>query len=211
MAFIRLEYQRTFAFFKRLLRPVLLLLALFFVVAAATHFTLLAQYRDDPAKMAQQIAQLTELMDGKDLVDESGQLSAFGLFCNNFIASGMAVVAGVVPFIFAPLAALGLNASLIGMVSAIMAVSETGGLYELAVSIAPHGVFEIPALLISSAMGVALCLDISARILYKSRDMSFLAFLAELARLSVLVVVPLLAVAAVMEAYLTPALMAMLL
>ncbi|HWP52067.1 MAG TPA: stage II sporulation protein M [Clostridia bacterium] len=211
MAFIRMEYQTAFAFLKRLLRPILLMLAIFFIVAVATHFILSTQYREDPAKMAQQIAQLEELINDKDLIDESGRLSAFGLFCNNFMASGMAVVAGVVPFIFIPLAALGLNASLIGMISAIMAVSGTGGLYELAVSVAPHGVFEIPALLISAAMGVALCIDISKRILYKKRDLSFLTFISELVRLSVLVVVPLLVVAAMLEAYLTPALMAMLL
>lgn len=211
MAFIKMEYQRAFAFLKRLLVPILLMLAVFFAVAVAAHFVFSAQYRADPAKMEQQISQLTELISEKDLVDESGQLSVLGLFFNNFIASGMSVVTGVVPFIFVPMAALAINAALIGMISAIMATTGAGGLYELVVSIAPHGVFEIPALLISSAMGIALCLDISARILYKKRALSFLALLAELARLSVLVVVPLLAVAAVLEAYLTPALMAMLL
>ncbi len=211
MAYIVYEYQRALAFLKRLLVPMLLLLAMFFVVAVATHFALSAQYRADPAQMEKQMAQLAELISEKDLLDESGQLSVLGLFFNNFIASGMAVVTGVVPFIFIPLAALALNASLIGMISAIMATSGTGGLYELVVSIAPHGVFEIPVLLVSTAMGVALCMDISARLLYKRREMTFLTLLAEIARLSVLVVVPLLAVAAVLETYLTPALMAILL
>ena len=211
MAYIIYEYQRAWAFLRRLLRPVLLLLALFLVVAVAAHFILAAQYRDDPDSMQRQIAQLAAMIDSKDLVDESGRLSALGLFFNNFVATGMSVVAGVVPFIFVPLAALALNASIVGMISAIMAASGQGGLYELAVSVAPHGVFEIPALLIGAAMGCTLCVDISARILYKRREMSFLALLSELARLSVLVVVPLLAVAAMLEAYLTPVLMVMLL
>lgn len=211
MAYIIYEYQRAWAFLRRLLRPVLLLLALFLVVAIATHFILAAQYRDDPDSMQRQIAQLAAMIDSKDLVDESGRLSALGLFFNNFVATGMSVVAGVVPFIFVPLAALALNASIVGMISAIMAASGQGGLYELAVSVAPHGVFEIPALLIGAAMGCTLCVDISARILYKRREMSFLALLSEVARLSVLVVVPLLAVAAMLEAYLTPVLMVMLL
>lgn len=211
MAFMITEYQRTFLFLKRLRRPVLLMFVVFIISAATTHLTVSAQYRTDPAKRDQQITQLTELIDEKDLVDENGQISALGLFCNNFIASGTAVVLGVVPFIFLPLAIPVINASLLGLVSAIMATSEVGGFYELAVSIAPHGVFEIPALLISAAMGLTLCMDISARILRRRRDMPFLMLLAELARLAVLVVVPLLAVAAVLEAYLTPALMALLL
>ena len=211
MASIVYEYKRAFSFLKRLLMPIFLLLILFFVVAVATHFVLSAQYRADPARMATQIEQLTALISEKDLVDESGQLSVLGLFFNNFIASGMSVVMGIVPFIFIPLAALALNASLIGMISAIMATTGEGGLYELVVSIAPHGVFEVPALLICAAMGVVLCMDISAWILYKRREMPFLTLLAEIARLSVLVVVPLLAVAAVLEAYLTPVLMAILL
>ena len=211
MASIVYEYQRAWAFLKRLLRPALLLLALFLVVAVATHFILAAQYRGDHATMERQLAQLAEMIDSKELVDESGRLSASGLFFNNLIAAGMSVVTGVVPFIFVPVAALALNASIIGMLSAIMTVSGRGGFYELAVSVAPHGIFEIPALLIGAAMGCVLCADISARILYKRRDMSFLALLSEMARLSVLVVVPLIAVAAILEAYLTPVLMVMLL
>ncbi|MDF3003903.1 MAG: hypothetical protein K0S22_375 [Oscillospiraceae bacterium] len=211
MSFIVMEYQRAFAFLRRLLIPLLLMLAVFVAAAVVAHFSFSAQYRADPAKMEQQMAQLAELFDEKDVISESGQLSAVGLFFNNFIASGMSVVIGVVPFIFVPLAALAFNAALIGMISAIMATTGAGGLYELLISVAPHGVFEIPALIISSAMGIALCLDVSARVLYRKRDMSFLMLLAELARLSVLVVVPLLAVAAVLEAYLTPTLMAILL
>lgn len=211
MAFIIMEYQGVYQFLKQLCRPILLMLAVFIIAAATTHWTLSAQYRADPAKRDQQIAQLTQLMDEKDLIDENGQISALGLFCNNFVASGTAVVIGVIPFIFLPVAMPVINASLLGLVSAIVTTSGTGGFYELAVSIAPHGVFEIPALLISAAMGLTLCMDISARILRRRRNLPFLTLLADLARLSVLVVVPLLAVAAVLEAYLTPALMAMLL
>lgn len=211
MTAIVYEYQKVWLFLKRLLRMVLLLLALFLAVAVVTHFILAAQYREDPASMARQMAQLAAMIDSKALVDESGHLSASGLFFNNFVATGMSVVAGVVPFLFVPLAALGLNASIMGMLSAMMTASGQGGLYELAVSVAPHGVFEIPALLLGAAMGCTLCVDISARILYRRRDMPFLVLLSDMARLSVLVVVPLLAVAALLEAYLTPVLMVMLL
>ncbi|WMJ85035.1 stage II sporulation protein M [Oscillospiraceae bacterium LTW-04] len=211
MTFIIMEYQRAFKFLRRLLVSILLMLVVFFAVAITAHFVFSAQYQADPTKMEQQIMQLSEMFNEKDVINESGQLSVMGLFFNNFIASGMAVVTGVVPFIFVPLAALALNAVLVGIISAIMGTAGIGGPFELVVSIAPHGVFEIPALLISAAMGIALCLDISARVLYKKRDMSFLTLLAELARISVLVIVPLLAVAAVLEAYLTPALMAILL
>lgn len=205
------EYRRAWAFLKRLLRPFLLLLLLFLAVAVAAHFILEAQYRGDPAMMRQHMSQLMAMLDGKDLLDENGRLSAWALFLNNFLAAGMAVVTGLMPFLFIPLATLSLNASVIGVLSAIIAVSEQGSLCALAVSVLPHGIFEIPALLIGVAMGCTLCLDISARMLRRRRDLPFLALLFEIIRLSALVVVPLLAVAAVIETYGTPALMDMLL
>lgn len=211
MTFIMAEYQRAFKFLWRMRTLIFLMLIIFFAAAVTMHFVLSAQYQTDPAKIEQQLVQLSQLFNEKDIIDESGQLSAIGLFFNNFIASGMAVAAGVVPFIFVPLAALALNASIVGLISAIMGAMGMGGFFELVVSIAPHGVFEIPALLISTAMGVTLCLDITARILRKKRDMPFGTLLAELVRIFVLMVVPLLAAAAVLEAYLTPALMAILL
>lgn len=205
------EYRKALAFLKRLLRPFLLLSLLFLAVAVATHFILAARYRGDPALMQQHMAQLMALIDGKDLLDENGRLSAWALFLNNFLAAGMAVVTGLLPFLFVPLVTLSLNASIVGVLSAIMAVSGQRSLYVLAVSVLPHGIFEIPALLIGVAMGCTLCFDISARILYRRRDLPFLVLLFEMIRLLVLVVVPLLAVAAVIETYGTPALMDMLL
>ncbi|MFV0496700.1 MAG: stage II sporulation protein M [Candidatus Fimivivens sp.] len=211
MTFMLIEYQRAFETLKRLRFLIFLMLVVFFAVAIAAHFVFSAQFQADSAKMEQQMMRLAELFNEKDVLDASGQLSVTGLFFNNFIASGMAVVMGGIAFLFVPLASLALNAAIVGVMSAIMSTAGIGGFFDLVVSIAPHGVFEIPALLISTAMGVALCLDISARILRKKRDRSFSALLAEIARVSVLVVVPLLAVAAVLEVYLTPALMAILL
>lgn len=211
MEFFKSEYKGAFKFLKRLRLLILILVILFFVVAVASHYILSDIYKNDPAKMQEQIQQLMEMMESKDLLDESGQISAFGLFCNNFIASGISVAMGVVPFLFIPLIMLLINAVLIGVVSAIMSVASIGGFYEMFVSVAPHGIFEIPALLICVAMGLALCKDISARIIYRKRGMPFLQMITELLRVTVLVVVPMLMIAAVIEAYITPTLMGLLL
>lgn len=211
MDYIKLEYAAALAFLKRIGRTVLLTTAMFFIAGIAGHFIFTALYESEPAQLENHRQILFSMMQSKDLLSESGQISATALFFNNFVAAGMAVVLGVVPFLFVSIGALGVNAAILGMLSAMMAQETHDSLYQMVVSIAPHGIFELPALFIAGGMGLMLCLDISARIIYRRRPMPFLTLLCEMLRLFVLVVIPLLVVAAVVEAYLTPVVMQLLL
>ena len=211
MNHIKLEYAAAMAFFKRISRMVLLTTVFFFVAGIIAHFIFAALYQSDPAQLESHQQMLYSMMESKDLLDENGQISATALFFNNFVAGGMAVVLGVVPFLFIPTVALGINAAILGMLSAMMAQTDSNAMYQLVVAVAPHGIFELPALFICGGIGLMLCRDISARILYRPRPMPFLTLLCEMLRLFVLMVVPLLALAAVVEAYLTPIVMQILL
>ena len=209
--FIIAEYKGVFAFLRRLARMVLLTAGFFLIAAVAVHFILTGIYHSEPEQLAMHREMLYTMMQSKDLIDDSGRISALALFFNNFIASGMSVALGAIPFLFLSAFTLGLNGALLGMVSAMISGEVPNIFYYLAVSIAPHGVFELPALFICGAMGMKLCLEVSARMLYRPRALPLFGLLGEMLRLMVLLVVPLLAAAAIVEAYLTPVLMQQLL
>ena len=97
---------------------------------------------------------------------------------------------------------MALNAGMLGVVSAAalrMGIPPAA----LAASLLPHGVFEIPALLISGTMGLTFCHSIVRRILHLPEPLPLIVLIHELLRTTVLVVLPLLALAAVIEAQVT--------
>ncbi len=146
--------------------------------------------------------QVGELLDSKQIADETGQLDAFRLFLANFWASGITLLYGGVPFLYLPLWPMALNAGMLGVVSAAalrMGIPPAA----LAASLLPHGVFEIPALLISGTMGLTFCHSIVRRILHLPEPLPLIVLIHELLRTTVLVVLPLLALAAVIEAHVT--------
>lgn len=139
------------------------------------------------------------------LVDEAGQFSAVGLFFNNLRAMTLSAAYGFIPFVYFPAFSLGVNSILLGM----MAAYYTHNGYSLllyAAGILPHGIFELPALVLSLACGLYLCHAIT-RYVRENEKGVMKPLLLDMARLFLLVLVPLLAAAAVVEAYVTPLVM----
>ena len=133
-----------------------------------------------PSLRTMLVQQVYGLVSGMDVTDESGALSVGGLFVNNLEACLMIMLYGLIPYVHLPALAMGLNAMLLGVLGAQMVASgQSLALYFLA--LLPHGIFEIPALVLSFAMG-------------------------QISALCISVVIPLLAVAATVEAYVTPTL-----
>ena len=138
-------------------------------------------------------------------MDESGALSVGGLFVNNLEACLMIMLYGLIPYVHLPALAMGLNAMLLGVLGAQMVASgQSLALYFLA--ILPHGIFEIPALVLSFAMGLYLCGQLTNRIRGREGALSFWDCMEQISALCISVVIPLLAVAATVEAYVTPTL-----
>ena len=124
------------------------------------------------------------------IIRDDGSFSALALFGNNLRAMVMTVLYGFIPFLYLPALSLGLNAAIIGMLAALM-----DGQWLL--------LFEVPALLLSLAAGLCLCRNINRYIRCNEKGM-MKPLLLDLLRVVGLLVVPLLALAAVMEAYVTP-------
>ena len=151
------------------------------------------------------IGYFMDMIDSSAVMDDAGNFSAVGLFFNNLRAMVMTVLYGFIPFLFLPALSLGVNAIIVGVMAAYYSNSGISMLAFFA-GILPHGVFELPALILSLAAGLYLCQSINTYIRHNEKGV-MKPLLLDLLRLVALVVLPLLIVAAVMEAYVTPAVM----
>lgn len=143
-----------------------------------------------------------EVVADSGIVRDDGSFSALALFGNNLRAMVLSTLYGFVPFLYLPALSMGVNAILLGMVAS----SVNGQWLLLAAGILPHGIFELPALCLSLAAGLCLCQNIN-RYIRKNEKGFMKPLLLNILRVTGLVVIPLLVVAAIMESYVTPAVM----
>lgn len=121
------------------------------------------------------------------------------IFVNNLEACILLFLGGAT-FGILTLLILGLNGIVIGAVTEI--VSSGHSALFIAAAIVPHGIFEIPAFIIAATLGFCMAQSLIAE-WYGAADTASDAL--RLSRLFLLYVVPLIAVAAVVEAFITPA------
>jgi uncharacterized membrane protein SpoIIM required for sporulation/ABC-type transport system involved in multi-copper enzyme maturation permease subunit len=153
---------------------------------------------EDIAKLIERARQTPDVMRLRD------NFSAPFLFINNTRAILTILVAGLVSF-----SVLGILLYLvnIGLIGGLFGAFELLGIPPWPLFLAgvlPHGIFEIPALMIGSAavlyIGVALVTPQTG----KSMGEVIVTLLADWVKIFIGVVVPLLALAAVIESYVTP-------
>lgn len=138
-----------------------------------------------------------------EILTESGGLSAAGLFRNNLTACFFAIAYGLIPFFYLPAATLGINAMLIGFVGGYFAANHLSPVLFIA-ALLPHGIFELPALILAFSAGLELCREITGRCRGQEGSLPLVQSLSNAGRIYLFPILPLLAVAAVMEAYVTP-------
>ena len=143
-----------------------------------------------------------EIVADSGIVRDDGSFSALALFGNNLRAMVLSTLYGFIPFLYLPALSMGVNAILLGMVAS----SVNSQWLLLAAGILPHGIFELPALCLSLAAGLCLCQNIN-RYIRKNEKGLMKPLLLNILRVTGLVVIPLLVVAAIMESYVTPAVM----
>lgn len=133
---------------------------------------------------------------------EDGTISAFMLFTNNVQAAFTTVLYGFIPFVKLPVISLGTNAILLGAFAAYYLHNGMSMVVYLAALI-PHGIFEIPAIIYAIALGIYLCEQVTRRLRTKQTGLVRKAWI-EISRVIVLRVVPMLLIASLVEAYITP-------
>ena len=142
-----------------------------------------------------------------DLSNLQGSINAPSLFLNNTRAVAFMFLAGLVSFSVLGILLYMVN---IGVIGGLFALFELLGMNPwpmFLAGVAPHGIFEIPALIIGSAVVLYIGASIVTPQTGKSMGEVVLELLADWVKIFLGVVVPLLAIAAVVEAFIKPGLL----
>jgi uncharacterized membrane protein SpoIIM required for sporulation len=142
-----------------------------------------------------------------DLSNLQGSINAPFLFLNNTRAVAFIFLAGLVSFSVLGILLYMVNIGLIGGLFALFELLGMNPWPMFLAGVAPHGIFEIPALVIGSAVVLYMGASLVTPQTGKSMGEVILELLADWVKIFLGVVVPLLVVAAVIEAYVTPGLL----
>lgn len=175
--------------------------AIAFPILVILSFTLCTVF---PALRDSLLSMVLSSMESMGIVNEDGSLSALALFSNNLRATVFIMVYGLVPFIQLPALALGVNTMALGVLASWY-IAQGYSIVAFLAAVLPHGLAEFPALILAFGVGLYVCGQVTRRLF--RRDESALHIwdcLVLISRMLLLVLIPLLAVAAILEAYVTP-------
>ena len=201
----RMNIRSEWNWIKKTLRiPFLFLISLFLIAALFTHIFLVLH----PEAAQKLFSLMAKILQQKIPVREPGFPLFLAILKNNLQASFLMFASGIVPFLFIPAFGVLANGAGIGVITAVYQNSGLNPAALLLFGIAPHGLFEIPAFLFSAAMGLHLSIFLFKLIFYPQpmNRPSFLSSLKRTALLWLVIVVPLIVVAALIETFVTPAL-----
>ena len=135
-------------------------------------------------------------------------ISATKIIINNISVGFRALTLGFLPFIYLPIIIYIIN---IGILSTVIALIAQGSVFAavkvFTLGILPHGIIEIPALIISIMLGVRICSNISRTIIGKVDYSNTGKVIKESIISFLLIVVPMFILAGVIEVYITPLLL----
>ncbi len=134
-------------------------------------------------------------------------LSPSLIFANNLRATSVVFLGGLVSFGVLGVIAYMINVGLVGAVLGVFKLIGYSPTLLFAAGLLPHGIFEIPALMLASATvlrtGAALVLPQTG----KSMGQVLVELLADCAKIFFGFVIPLLLIAALVESYVTPSIL----
>ena len=151
------------------------------------------------------VERFTAQVQQSGIIQSDGTVHAGALFASNLRASFYTLVYGLLPFIYLPALALGLNSMLLGAIAAYYTQEGLSLVYFL-VGVLPHGIFELPALVVSVALGLQLCQKITYSLRHKVKGI-IVPTINDATRTLLFVCLPLLLIASLVEAYITPLLL----
>jgi stage II sporulation protein M len=181
-------------FDRRLSRSTLFATALFALALAGG----ILAVRQDPALGQQLVAGFRDQVAGEILSDAPWELF-LKIFLNNLVAC-IALFLGGASFGLVPLLVIASNGLVIGAI--IETVRGEKGIGFIVAGILPHGVLEIPAVLVSAGLGLLLAEALGRELLRGDEDAAAEAL--GHGRLFIRYVVPFVALAAAVEAFITP-------
>lgn len=127
------------------------------------------------------------------------QFNFWGIFLNNLTAASVLFLGGLLAGIPS---AFSLFFNFLALGAAYQFTRETIGTKTFLISVLPHGVFEIPAIMIACILGIVLGTGIF-RAVFMKKGRELPDVIRKLVMIFLVIVIPLLAVAAFIEANLT--------
>lgn len=194
------QWKGAETYFEKNLKPTFYFCLAFFVIMIVLNTMV---FLSDPQMSQTYFSELQSLFNQKQFLDGSGVELWFGIFFNNLLASAISILIGVIPFLFLPMFSLASNAIIIGLMGAVYQINGVGWIPFL-VGILPHGVIEIPALILGITLGVHICLKLVKTILRKSFKGELKQAVIGCVRIYVLWMIPLFFIAAFIETFMTP-------
>jgi uncharacterized membrane protein SpoIIM required for sporulation/ABC-type transport system involved in multi-copper enzyme maturation permease subunit len=132
------------------------------------------------------------------------EISAPFIFLNNVRATALMFLVGVTSFGVLGILFFLLNAGIIGGVLSLFAYLGVSPLLLFSAGILPHGMFELPALLLSGAAVLRMSVALVTPQTGKSMGEIFISLIADWAKVFIGIIIPLLLMAALVETYVTP-------
>lgn len=199
------EWFKDLGFFirHRILRIFVICLAAYCVIVMGTRVYV------DKAGIADEVMEtIEETVSSMDIeeTDENGEtyISMPKLATQNIRAGMIGLFSGLVPFILFPAIVLVENAVMMGSVLVGSDYLGITAMQILIYGVLPHGIMEIPAMIICYACGVRICITVTSLIL-KRKDWFETRFEVSRAVITaVLISVPLFIAAAYVESFITP-------
>ena len=159
--------------------------------------------------LAELMEQVIKMFEEKDLIgpDTTSFELAIGLLKNNTIASFVLMLTGFLPVFVPAIGILAVNSAVLGIFFAYMKMNGQAVAPMFLAGIVPHGIFEITAIVLAGALAFYISIGIIKRIgntQYSLKERSLNAF-----KTFLYICLPLLIIAAFIEAYITPVLLGM--
>lgn len=201
-------YQEQWLLFKQMYwKWFLIMFGLFIAVAFISYFIMLK----NEALTTGLMDQIAKMFDEKDLLgpDKTSFQLAVGLFVNNTIACFSLFVTGFLPIFLPAIGIIAMNSAIMGVLFAFMSFEGMPIFPMIMSGIVPHGIFEIPAIALAGALAFYISIGIYKKI--NNDAYSFKKCITDAFKTFGFVIVPLLVVAAIIEAYITPVIMAIVL
>ena len=181
---LKIEYQKSWNYLKDSKKFILIVIGIFLA------FTLIGFFAPTPEIISEKIMEFIKEILLKTEGMSQSQLISF-IFLNNIQGSFFAIIFGIFLGILPIVSAIS-NGYLLGFV-ANFAIQENG-IFSLW-RIFPHGIFELPAVFISFALGLRLGMSIFSKKRFIKFNENFISCL----KVFVLIIIPLLIIAAIIE------------
>lgn len=143
----------------------------------------------------------------KELLDPEmmGHELAMGLFLNNTFACLLIFLSGFIPIFLPTVGIVVMNGAIIGVLYAYLKMMDQPAFMSMIVGVLPHGIFEIPAIILAGAVAFTVSVGFYKKL--GNSSFPFWNVIKNSIKTFVFVCIPLLILAAIIEAFITPLLL----